>query len=213
MQSLRRRIDLGEPARRWGAKSGELDETGERPGPGHLPVGLDPLAAATRVQGEERVHRAVSQEGEIDRDGCCRASASARLDRHVAGGGGVAELPGVDRDRRVPSNDGAATLELVYGEIDAVREQLPERRVHTVPPHQSLQITVLAAGVVEQGSVWARPHLVHCRPDQCQKARLAALQALAEGHSRLLQIQWAPQPEGQAADELDAGENVFAREG
>src|SRR5262245_25170487 len=124
MQARRRRIDLGEPARRRGAETGELDEAGERTGPGHLPVGLDPLAASPRMQGEERVHRAVPQEGEIDGDGRCRASASARLDCHVGRGSGVAKASGVYGDRHTPANHGPTTLELVDGEIDAVREEI-----------------------------------------------------------------------------------------
>jgi hypothetical protein len=60
------------------------------------------------------------------------------LDRDVGGDGRVAEATRVYGDRHAPSDHRPAPLELVYREVDAPHEQVPERPFHAVVPDETL---------------------------------------------------------------------------
>ena len=142
---------------------------------------------------------------EVERRRRGPAAAAAGVLDDVAGDERVAELLGLERDRRAATNRRPAALVLVDGEVDPLAVERPQRCLHPLAGHQLLEVSELATGQAKKQAVGTRVVLINGAPHERQEIVGAPCQASAHGLPRLRGAGPSP-PEARHAPQQLRGE-------
>ena len=149
----------------------------------------------------QTVHlRLITDEPIVQRHGRVGPAASARVSGHVQAGGRVADQDRVDRDTAAPSSGWPPALELVDGEVHHQLVRATPRALDSLLPHQPVEVTRLASGMLQQLAVRAGRVLERRALNEIQEIVFATREPLTEEGASLDGLDLVPQESGQGPD-------------
>ena len=114
------------------------------------------------------------------------------------------------RHRQPAPDDRLAALRLVHREVDALAQQPAEGSLHAVLAHESLEISVLAAGVMQEAAVDAGGVAVDGGSHQREEVPFASGQPARQLRARLGQGQRVAQEGHERRDQPGSGPQIAA---